>query len=252
MIDRTLPPLTPGAALRWDVVKRTLPAQPGDLLEVGCGKGSFAVRMAARSRSFLGLEPDRSAFQSARDRMAAAGHEEVLNMRLEDVPADKRFDTVCAFEVIEHLADDRAALEAWVSRLRPGGTLLVSAPAHADRLGPSDALVGHFRRYDPDHIAAMLSDAGLEDVKVRLYGYPLGLVLETLRNFIARRKFSGGQVSADYDERTASSGRFLQPEPGLMSVAMHLAVWPFLQVQKLFPTRGVALVASGRLPAVRA
>ncbi len=247
-MTRSFPPLTPGAAMRWDVVHRLLPTDPGDLLEIGCGQGGFAVRMAARSRSFLGVEPDPQSFATAHRLLPGA----ILNIGADDLPSGRTFDTVCAFEVIEHLPDDEVALTSWVARVRPGGTLLVSAPAHATRLGPSDALVGHYRRYDPSEMARLLSKAGLVDVTVRLYGGPLGWVLEEARNALARRKFARGEVSATFDERTAGSGRFLQPGSGLLSQALQIAMRPLLFMQRTFPNRGVALVASGRRPAVPA
>ncbi len=139
-----------------------------------------------------------------------------------------------------------------MARIRPGGTLLVSAPAHASRLGPSDALVGHYRRYDPREMAQLLSKAGLVDVTVRLYGGPLGWLLEEARNALARRKFAKAEVSASFDERTAGSGRFLQPGSGPLAQVLQIALRPLLFVQRMFPNRGVALVASGRRPAVPA
>ena len=46
------------------------------------------------------------------------------------------FDLVMAFEVLEHIEDERGALASWVARVRPGGHLLLSVPAHHRRWGP--------------------------------------------------------------------------------------------------------------------
>ncbi len=92
-MTRSLPPLTPGAAMRWDMVHRLLPIDPGDLLEIGCGQGGFAVRMAARSRTFLGVEPDPQSFATAQRRLPGA----ILNIDADDLPPGQTFDTVCAF-----------------------------------------------------------------------------------------------------------------------------------------------------------
>ncbi|MEL7157397.1 MAG: methyltransferase domain-containing protein, partial [Actinomycetota bacterium] len=56
---------------------------------------------------------------------------------------DTRFDYVMAFEVLEHITDDRAALEEWLRRLRPGGRVLFSVPAHQRKYGDADRAVGH-------------------------------------------------------------------------------------------------------------
>ena len=54
-------------------------------------------------------------------RLAAQGTPGRLLGSIEELAPDERFDLVCAFEVIEHIEDDAAALGAWVRRLRPGG-----------------------------------------------------------------------------------------------------------------------------------
>lgn len=244
-MPRSFPPLALGAALRWDMVHRALPPDPGDLLEVGCGQGAFAARLCGRSRSFLAVEPDPTSFAIAKSWLP---EKHVLNQAAETLPEGARFDTVCAFEVIEHLADDAAALRFWVSRLKPGGTLMVSAPAHARRLGPWDELVGHYRRYDPDQIAALLCAAGLTDVSVRLYGYPAGPLLEGARNLVARRRLRRRQHAAGFDQRTASSGRQLQPRPGFAGLISALVGPMLVGLQRLFPNRGIALLATGRVP----
>lgn len=245
-----VPPLAPGAALRWDVVRRLLPPTAHDVLEVGCGQGGFGARLARLVPRYLGVEPDAASFAVARERVPAPG--EVRNIRAEDLPVEEQFDVVCAFEVLEHLPDDVAALAAWVERLRPDGTLLLSMPAHADRMGPWDELVGHYRRYDAEHLRRLLTAAGLVDVEVRLYGYPLGPVLERARNVVAGRglRRSGstdpGEGSAAMAERTASSGRQLQPSRRAAALAVAALTTPFLRLQHRFPDRGIALVAVAR------
>jgi len=55
-----LPPLTPRAWLRYDVVSRLLDGIPTrTVLEIGCGQGSMGARLAARGR-YLGVEPDQA------------------------------------------------------------------------------------------------------------------------------------------------------------------------------------------------
>ena len=243
------PPLPPGAAMRWEIVRNWLPLDPGDILEIGCGQGGFAARLARYGRSFVGLEPDPDSFAIARARVEPSPRAKLLNSRSDELPSEQKFDTICAFEVIEHLEDDRTALAEWVSRLRPGGTLLISVPAHSDRLGPWDELGGHFRRYDPDQMVTMLERAGLRDVRFRLYGYPLGPLLEKIRNVIARRQLASRGLTVQ--QRTNSSGRQLQPKDGTAARIMQAAVLPFAKLQHLFPRHGVALIASGTLPAGR-
>ncbi|MDQ1667431.1 MAG: hypothetical protein QOH75_3462, partial [Actinomycetota bacterium] len=65
----SLPPLSPNGWLRWDVVSRLLPPTGVDVLEVGCGQGGFAARLA-QSYDYVGVEPDSVSAGVAADRLA--------------------------------------------------------------------------------------------------------------------------------------------------------------------------------------
>src|SRR5580658_844251 len=127
----TVAPLAPNAWLRYDVVARMLPVGITDVLEIGCGRGAFAARLAQRY-SYLGVEPDQESCSVARQRVGAIGPGEVRNVSSAALTG-RQFDLVCAFEVLEHIEDDAQALAEWAGLLRPGGWLLLSVPAHQRR-----------------------------------------------------------------------------------------------------------------------
>ena len=241
-----LAPLAPNAWLRFDVVRRMLPPGVTDVLEIGCGQGAFGARLAQRYH-YLGVEPDPSSFAVAQQRINAIGHGEVRNVAVEAL-GDEQFDLVCAFEVLEHLEDDAGAVKEWAARLRAGGWLLLSVPAHQRRYGPWDELVGHFRRYDPAAMATLLANSGFTDIAIRQYGFPLGFVLETGRNAVGRRRV-GAAATQSVAERTAGSGRQLQPSGALRGAVIRWGTAPFRGLQRAFPHTGTGLVALARLPA---
>jgi SAM-dependent methyltransferase len=220
------------------------------VLEVGCGQGAVAVRLAARAAAYTGVELDAASAATARARLAAAGvGGRVLHGGPELLEPDERFDVVCAFEVIEHIDDDAAALADWVGRLAPGGAIVLSTPAWRSRFGPMDTAVGHHRRYDPADLARLMTDAGLRDVGLRLYGMPLGYALEAVRNRVAaRRLLTGDGEAASTAERTARSGRLFQPATAAQGRLVRAATWPFRVAQRPFPRTGTGLVAWGRVP----
>jgi SAM-dependent methyltransferase len=222
----SLPALPLNAWMRWDHVQRLLPTlDVRSVLEIGAGGGAVAVRLAQRY-DYVGLEPDEQSFALAERRLGGRGR-----MVCGDVSAlepDARFDLVCAFEVLEHMEDDGAALREWRGRLRNGGWLLLSMPAHQRRFGPHDRIVGHCRRYDPDQIAELLVRNGYSDPLVLSCGFPFGYALEVGRNLISR--FASGHASLDAAEQTAASGRWLQPPEwsGWLTAAI-AAPWRVLQ-----------------------
>jgi SAM-dependent methyltransferase len=159
---------------------------------------------------------------------------------------DDRFDLVCAFEVIEHIEDDAAALAEWRDRLRPGGWVLLSTPAQPQRFDAGDRLAGHFRRYERQGLAGLLHSTGFENALVWSYGFPLGYALESVRNVLARRQEPKlGSIA----ERTAASARYLQPPEGLgwmtraLSAPFRLAQLPFVDTDL-----GIGFVARARRP----
>ena len=258
------PPLTPNAWLRYDVVSRLLPPDATTILEIGCGQGGFGARLAA-DHDYLGVEPDGKSYTTAAARLAAVGRGEVRHgMSYDVVEPGRRFDLVCAFEVLEHIEDEQAAVRSWTDSIKPGGHLLISVPAFQERFAKADVFAGHFRRYSPEQMTDLLSRCGLEDVTTVVYGVPLGYVLEHGRNFLLGRRLEAAQAvtpggASDHfspavtaapavmEERTAGSGRVLQPKGWMAAVTQGLTA-PFRRIQRRFPTRGTGLVARAKLP----
>jgi SAM-dependent methyltransferase len=236
-------PLTPSAWLRYDVIQRLLPGGVTSILEVGCGQGALAARLSQRYR-YLGVEPDRTSWDVARQRLAMTGTGEVRNVSFDQL-ASEQFDLVCAFEVLEHIENDAAAVKEWSTRLRDGGWLLLSVPAYQSRYGPADEMVGHFRRYDPAAMAALLSSCGFTQVRIQHYGVPLGYLLETARNVIGKRRLRQ-TATVSVAERTAGSGRLHQPS-GITGIVNRWGTMPFRLAQRAFPRSGTGLVVLARL-----
>lgn len=96
----------------------------GQILENGCGVGMYVQRLAGRGGTVIGLEYDFPRAVEAHlenpHMIAAAG---------EELPfPDDHFDLILSHEVIEHVRDDRAAVEEMVRTLRPGGRLTLFCP----------------------------------------------------------------------------------------------------------------------------
>lgn len=220
------PPLTPSAWLRYDAIRRGLEeANPRRVLEVGVGEGAMACRLAARF-DYKGLEPDPASFTAASKRLSRLGRGEILRATTAELPHADPYDLVCAFEVLEHLVDDRAELERWRDLLRPGGHVLVSVPAHRRHFGPADEAVGHQRRYDREDLHRILTAAALEPLWIEAWGLGLGHLLEWARDRIARRMAPDSAA-----EGTARSGRWLQPRAGVTGTLAALVAAPFRVLQ---------------------
>jgi SAM-dependent methyltransferase len=203
-------------------------AQPlGDVLEVGAGEGGFATRLAAVSTSYTGYEPDPESFQVAKGRLERLPDATIVNAFLPLTPI-ARVDVVCAFEVLEHVERDEEALAQWVEWLNPGGMCIVSVPARPERFGKADVAVGHYRRYSLIQLRNLLAQAGLTEVLVIRYGFPLGIALDFMKNYLI--KVPGAEPRST---RTARSGRIFQPTR-LLGPLIGIAVTPFRLLQRCF------------------
>lgn len=78
------------------------------------------------------------------------------------IPYVEHFDLVGAFDVIEHIDDDEAALGALYRAIKPGGGLLITVPQHMILWSPLDDEAGHKRRYCGNELARKVSLAGFQ------------------------------------------------------------------------------------------
>jgi SAM-dependent methyltransferase len=133
-------------------------AADAQVLEIGCGTGGNLAMLAGFGR-LQAMEYD----DEARALAGAAGVCPVLPGGLpEPVPfEDGRFDLVCLLDVLEHVADDGAALQRITRLLKPGGRLLLTAPAYGWLWSAHDEAHHHHRRYTAAGLGRLATAAGL-------------------------------------------------------------------------------------------
>ena len=128
------------------------------VLEVGCGSGAFFKHITPKS--YLGLELSRKA------KNTAEGHGvRIANETIETHAASHKryYDVVCAFQVLEHVADVRSFLSASLECLKSGGLIILSVPS-ADSfvsLAPNNILNAppHHVTWWPDKSLKFLASA---------------------------------------------------------------------------------------------
>ncbi len=109
------------------VILRAVPPGCGAALEVGCGDGLLASRLAERCAEVTAIDRDArmTALARARTQRARPGRVTVVEADYLAYPvADASFDFACANTSLHHM-DFAAALTAMARALRPGGRLAV-------------------------------------------------------------------------------------------------------------------------------
>jgi SAM-dependent methyltransferase len=96
----------------------------GRVLDGGCGIGTYMEHLSASGGRVFGLEYDLERVREAHRRS-----DMVVNAAGEGLPFPAgTFDLVLSHEVLEHVRDDRRAVEEILRALRPGGRLALFVP----------------------------------------------------------------------------------------------------------------------------
>jgi len=103
--------------------------QDGAALENGCGVGMYVEQLASRTREVVGMEYDYERAEQAARVNKAYSNVKLLNAAGERLPfPNGAFDLILSHEVLEHVQDDRAAVEEMVRVLRLGGRIVLFVP----------------------------------------------------------------------------------------------------------------------------
>lgn len=129
------------------------------ILEIGCGTG-HNFGMFGRFGRVDGIEIDGAARAIASSRLGHAVGDAPLPDLL-GVP-ERHYDLVALLDVLEHIADDRAALASIARKLKPGGRILITVPAFPWMWSAHDVVNHHHRRYTRKALKTAIADAGLK------------------------------------------------------------------------------------------
>jgi SAM-dependent methyltransferase len=141
----------PSAWALWDTIK-TYAANGSHLLEIGAGT---RPRIPIAGSYFLDLSCSALAALTERNAHCAAASAEALPF-----PNDC-FDLICAFEIVEHVPDDRSLFSEVRRVLKVGERFVFSVPLHMEYWSRFDELAGHARRCNPAELESLLADHGL-------------------------------------------------------------------------------------------
>ena len=139
------------------------PPKGAFVLDVGCGSG-HNLPMLSEFGMVDAVELDEEARSIAARRLGRP----VMNAplpELDGVP-DRHYDLIGAFDVIEHIGDDSGALKSIARKLKPGGTLLMTVPAHQWMWSAHDVLNHHKRRYSKRSLKQLVESSPLKLHKV--------------------------------------------------------------------------------------
>jgi SAM-dependent methyltransferase len=146
------------------IILRALEAycsEAGTFLEIGCGTGFVlsAVRRSFPKLRASGSEIFVEGLQFAAGRLPGI---DLFQMDARSIPFRSEFDAIGAFDVLEHIENDRLVLGQMWQALKPGGVVLITVPQHPFLWSSFDEKSFHKRRYTRPELAGKLRDANFE------------------------------------------------------------------------------------------
>lgn len=147
------------------VIKKLNLPESAEIFEAGCGTGGN-LAMLARHGQVYGMELNDTARTYASKLQLAQIQPGCLP---NDIPfPEQKFDLIVLLDVLEHIEEDAASLQALTAKLKPSGYLLITVPAYAWLWSKQDEILHHKRRYRQQNLLPLVRNA---DYQVNFISY---------------------------------------------------------------------------------
>jgi SAM-dependent methyltransferase len=197
------------------------------ILDYGCGTGGNTSAYGSFG-DVVGIEPDSTAVQLAHRR----GGARYCRTTGTDLPfREGSFDVVMASDVLEHIEHDGKGILEIARVLRPGGSVILSVPAHGWLFSQHDTALQHFRRYSKRAVRDLLERNRLLVRRLSYWNAAL-FPLVCIQRLIGKRRRTG-QPRSDA----------VLPPPLLNEALTGLLAVESVLVSRLVLPWGVSLVA---------
>jgi 2-polyprenyl-3-methyl-5-hydroxy-6-metoxy-1,4-benzoquinol methylase len=143
-----------------------------DALEIGSGIGEHGTRWLDLGLQRVTLSDASPEMMDMLERRYGSDARVALKSVDLTVPASAEHSAVVAFNVLEHVADDVAALRNAARLVRPGGRVVMFVPAFSWAMSRFDRAIGHYRRYTVPMLERRFEAAGLALVESRYVNAP--------------------------------------------------------------------------------
>lgn len=172
----------------------------GRALDLGCGIGGKAEYLKKFSSKVCGLDLSFDALEFCKVETALP----LCQATMEQLPyKDDTFSLVSAFDVLEHVEDDAAALGEIRRVMSDSGHLVIAVPAFMMLWSQHDIANFHKRRYDALGLKKKLADAGFAVKRVsyiNFFLFPVALIIrffqyKVFRNAIENKRTRTEDVS---------------------------------------------------------
>lgn len=143
--------------VNW-LLRRYLPGRPAEtkILDYGCGSGYLVGQLKKAGYQAYGEDISLEAVEFGQKQ----GINNLSVSRGSQIGfGDNFFDAVLALDAVEHIENDKLALQEIERALQPGGVAIITVPAYMWLWGKQDKVSQHFRRYRLRQLAKLVQQS---------------------------------------------------------------------------------------------
>jgi SAM-dependent methyltransferase len=190
---------------RWmyDQIKDHL---KGEILEIGSGIGNISKLVIESDHSITLSDYNEEYCAILKEKFSGNRNvRDVIRIDLLHPEFEKKFlrqkekfDCIFLLNVIEHIEDDKLSIRNCRFLLKPGGHLILLAPAYSWLYGTFDEQLGHYRRYTIKSMSELLQDQNFE-IRSGSYFNVAGIAGWFLFGKIFRRRMLGKNAMSAFN-----------------------------------------------------
>ena len=164
---------------------------PHHCFEIGCGHGVVRRQMEL----FTAWTTDGADINLVPLKMnnTTRGRTMVYDIFDKEPSMKQSYDSIMLFDVIEHIVNPAAFIQAALFHLKPNGFVFINVPAFHLLHTRYDDAVGHYRRYDKSMMQEVFNQCGLETLDLRYWGFSATLLV-LLRKLVTPRNLTNDEV----------------------------------------------------------
>ena len=175
-----------------------------NILEIGAGIGNITDFIIFRNNlTVIDINQHYIDYLNSKYSFRNESNFNALNVDIQDIKssplASKRFDTIICLNILEHLENDRGAVENMSYLLEPGGKLIILVPALKTLYGSIDVSFEHLRRYNKKELKSLINGQNMEIVKFYYLNF-LGLLGWFINGRILKKKELPEKQTKLFDE----------------------------------------------------
>ena len=178
-----------------------------ELAEIGCGHGLLQRQIEdAFGKEVCGFDLNENALKQNVSRHSKLYCYDIFRR---NASLREKFDVIFLFDVLEHISEEFAFLQALLSHLAAEGSLVVNVPAGQWAYSSYDVAAGHVRRYSVRNLKRVMAVNGLGLKNWSYWGLPLVPSLLIRKLWLMGKHNESEVICAGFDSRSNTINKMM-------------------------------------------